>query len=79
MSRGEAVAWLRSHWWQIGVGLLAVGGWVARVEASIAGIREVEPTRRMVESLARLECLKDRVPAVMAGLPCAVLVDGRLP
>jgi hypothetical protein len=30
--------WIRGHWWQLAIGLLAVGGWVDHVEGAISKV-----------------------------------------
>jgi hypothetical protein len=69
-------AFLRDYWWQMGLGLLAVGGWAARVEAAIAHMDRLATDHEIVTGLGRLQCLRDRTTATAAGIPCRILLDG---
>ena len=75
MSRNEVVGFLREHWLAVSLGLLAVGGWVARAEAAFGAINEMKQAQSITESLGRLECLRDRSRATLAGVPCSQLLN----
>ena len=74
MSRGEVVGFLREHWISVSLGLIAVGGWIARAEYAFAAIGGMQRAQTITESLARLECLRDRERATLAGVPCGTLL-----
>lgn len=74
MTGREAGNWLREHWWQVGTALLLIGGWVARVEASVARIDVLVSDHDITQGLGRLECLRDQLTARAAGIPCGELL-----
>lgn len=75
MSRGEVGRFVRDYWWQLGALTLLVFGWVVRVEAAVNGLEGLADAQSTVESLARLECLRDRQRATLAGVPCGQLLN----
>ena len=74
MSRGEVGRFLREFWWQIGTIVLLGLGWVVRVEAAVGQMDRLVDAHGITESLGRLECLRDRQRANLAGVPCSELL-----
>jgi hypothetical protein len=74
MSRGEVGRFLWVHWWQVGIIVVGLVTWVARVEGMVSRTADLEAAADLMESLGRLECLRDRQRATLAGVPCGQLL-----
>ena len=57
--------WIRGHLWQIGLGLLAIGGWVTRVEGAITDVADLGT---VVEQQAALKWSLDSLRLEMTHL-----------
>jgi hypothetical protein len=76
MSGTELRDFLGEHWGKaLVVGAFVVGGYVARIEASIAQVDEVAVSQEVVRGIGRLVCVAERDKAVLAGIPCGQLLD----
>jgi hypothetical protein len=74
MTRLEVASFARQHWVQLGIIALAIIGWVVRVEAAVGQMDRLTDAHGITESLGRLECLRDRQRATLAGVPCGELL-----
>jgi hypothetical protein len=76
MSRDDVAHWLGDHWGKaLIVGAFIVGGWVARVEASIAKMDGAEVSQETVRGIGRLVCAAEPERAALAGIPCGELLS----
>ena len=75
MTRREVASFLRDYWWQLGAIALLVIGWVTQVQAAVNKVGELQDAATLMESLGRLECLRDRQRATLAGVPCSQLLN----
>jgi hypothetical protein len=76
VSRDELTHWLGDHWGKaMIVGAFIVGGWVARVEAKMAGMDDFDVLRETVSGFGRLACVADPERAALAGIPCGPLLN----
>lgn len=81
MSPRHAADWIKAHSWEVGLALLAVGGWITRAEVAFADAGELHDTvdrdHEIVAGLGRLACIRDRLTAGAAGIPCGDLLNER--
>lgn len=48
--------WIRGHLWQVSLALLAIGGWVARMEGAASQVREqTDSVKELAEEVARVK------------------------
>ena len=76
MTRRDVEHWLGEHWGKaLVVGAFMVGGYVVRIEASIAKMDDAEVYQETVRGIGRLVCVADPDRAALAGIPCGELLN----
>jgi hypothetical protein len=76
MTRHEVEHWMGAHWGKMLIaGAFVVGGYVTRIEASIAKMDDAAVSQETVRGIGRMVCVADPDRAALAGIPCGELLN----